>query len=335
MPAGTVSVQLVLPAIARAAKLGLDIDDLLATHQLPATALADPETRLDFDASTALWDAIAARSGAPDFGLAAARDIGSGYFDLHEYLVRCSPTLGDGLRRAFRFLGLISTRGMWEVELHGDEMHVVNRPPGVISRQGHEFAIAMVFAIIRRAAGRTLPLVRLELIELEPADTAPLREAFGCPLAFGCAANTLVLSRDYERLALPSRDDKLVALIERHAVWMLSELGDDRGSLSDRVRRAIFHLFQRDAMTIERVARTLGTSSRSLQRQLRSEGTSFRELVDEVRREIAISHVKAGRTPITTIALLLDFSDASAFHRSFRRWTGKSPSEFRAAARSA
>ncbi|MEO8554100.1 MAG: AraC family transcriptional regulator, partial [Kofleriaceae bacterium] len=164
-------------------------------------------------------------------------------------------------------------------------------------------------------------------------DTGPLREAFACPLVYGCPANVLVFARDHERLALPARDDKLVALIERHAAWMLGKLGDDRGSLADRVRRALFHLFQRGDMTIERVARTLGTSSRSLQRQLRGEDTSFRELVDEVRREIAIAHIKSGQTPITTIALLLDFSDASAFHRSFRRWTGQSPSEFRAAAR--
>lgn len=333
MSAGTVSVQLVRPALARAAKLGLRIDDILATHGLSLAVFDDPDTRIAFDVSNLIWDAIAARSGAPDFGLAAAKDLGAGHFDLHEYLVRCSPTLGDGLRRAFRFLGLISSRGSWEVELHGEEMHLVNRPPGLTSRQGHEFAILMVLSIIRRSAGRALPLVRLELIHLEPGDTGPLRDTFACPLSYGCAANTLVFAREYERLALPARDDKLVALIERHASWMISELGDDRGSLTDRVRRAIFHLFQRDAMTIDRVARTLGTSSRSLQRQLRGEGTSFRELVDDVRREIAISHIKAGQTPITTIALLLDFSDASAFHRSFRRWTGQSPSEFRAAAR--
>jgi AraC-like DNA-binding protein len=112
---------------------------------------------------------------------------------------------------------------------------------------------------------------------------------------------------------------------------MIAELGDDHASLADRVRRAIFHLLQRDAMTIARVAQTLGMSSRSLQRQLRDEKTSFRALVDDVRRELAISHVAAGHTPLSAIALLLDFSDASAFHRSFRRWTGKSPSEFRAA----
>jgi AraC-like DNA-binding protein len=332
--AGTVSVQLVMPAVTRARKLGIAVDDLLEAHTLSEATLADPDTRIEFELSTRLWDAIAARVGTPDFGLAAARDMPSGYFDLHEYLVRCSPTLGDGLRRAFRFLGLISTRGLWQVEVDGGELHIVNRPPGMISRHGHEFALYMVLMIARRAAGRPIALTRLEVMSLEPDDTAPLRETFGCPIAFGCAANALVFPGDHELLALPARDDKLVALIERHATWMIAELGDDHASLSDRVRRTIFHLFQRDTMTIERVARTLGMSGRSLQRQLRDEKTSFRELVDEVRREIAISHVTAGRTPITTIALLLDFSDASAFHRSFRRWTGQSPSEFRAAAKS-
>ena len=244
--------------------------------------------------------------------------------------MRCSPTLGEGLRRAFRFLGLVSSRGSWEVETAGGEMRIVNRPPGVISRHGHEFAIFVVLMIARRAAGRVLPLTRLELISLEPANPAPLREAFGCPIAFGCAANVMAFAREHEQLALPARDDKLLALIERHATWMAAELGDDHVSLSDRVRRAIFHLLQRDAMTLERVARTLGMSSRSLQRQLRDEQTSFRALLDDVRRELAISHVAAGHTPLATIALLLDFSDASAFHRSFRRWTGQSPSEYRA-----
>lgn len=42
-----------------------------------------------------------------------------------------------------------------------------------------------------------------------------------------------------------------------------------------------------------------------------------------------------GDLPITAIASLLDFSDLSAFHRSFRRWTGKAPSAFRSALRKA
>jgi AraC-like DNA-binding protein len=332
--AGTLSVQLFTPAVARARKLGIAVDDLLEAEGISEAMLADPDARIAFEANTRLWDGIAARAGTSDFGLAAAKDMPSGYFDLHEYLVRCSPTLGDGLRRAFRFLGLVSTRGLWQVEVAGKELRVINRPPGMISRHGHDFAIYMVLMMARRAVGRPIALTRLEMMVLEPADTAPLREAFGCPIEFGCAANVLVFPGDHELLALPARDDKLVALIERHATWMIAELGDDHASLSDRVRRTIFHLFQRDTMTIERVARTLGMSGRSLQRQLRDEQTSFRELVDEVRREIAVAHVTAGRTPITTIALLLDFSDASAFHRSFRRWTGQSPSEFRAAAKS-
>ncbi|MEZ5504636.1 MAG: helix-turn-helix transcriptional regulator [Gammaproteobacteria bacterium] len=33
--------------------------------------------------------------------------------------------------------------------------------------------------------------------------------------------------------------------------------------------------------------------------------------------------------PIDSIAERLGFSEASAFHRAFKRWTGKTPSEYR------
>ena len=320
-----------MPAVARARKHGIPVDDLLAEHELSVVALADPDTRIAFEASVAIWEEIAARSGTPDFGLLVAKELPAGHFDLHEYLVRCSPTLGDGLRRAFKFLSLLSTRGFMAVEMHGTEMRVTNRPPTVISRHAHQFALYAVLMIVRRAAGRAIPLVRLELMEPEPANAVALRDAFGCPIELGCPANVLVFAHKYASFVLPARDDRLVALIERHATSMTAELGDDRASLRDRVRRTLFHLLQREAMTITRVARAMGMSGRSLQRQLRAEGTSLRELVDEVRREIAIAQVSAGTTPITTIARLLDFSDASAFHRSFRRWTNQSPSEFRAA----
>jgi len=114
---------------------------------------------------------------------------------------------------------------------------------------------------------------------------------------------------------------------------MIAALGDDQAPLRDRVRRTLFQLVQREEMSLDHVARAMGMSGRTLQRDLRDAGTSFRELVDEVRREIAISHMTQGDLPITAIALLLDFSDVSAFHRSFRRWTGQAPSVFRATMR--
>jgi AraC-like DNA-binding protein len=68
---------------------------------------------------------------------------------------------------------------------------------------------------------------------------------------------------------------------------------------------------------------------RNLQLKLKEEGTSFRILLDEVRKQIAIGYLKDGSESICEIALLLGFADQSAFHHAFKRWTGKTPGEYR------
>ncbi|MEZ4653285.1 MAG: helix-turn-helix transcriptional regulator [Candidatus Eisenbacteria bacterium] len=70
-------------------------------------------------------------------------------------------------------------------------------------------------------------------------------------------------------------------------------------------------------------------SVRTLQRQLAAEGTTFRDLLDQLRHELAIRHLESSRHAIGEIAFLLGFAEVSTFHRAFKRWAGKSPSEYR------
>jgi AraC-like DNA-binding protein len=77
------------------------------------------------------------------------------------------------------------------------------------------------------------------------------------------------------------------------------------------------------------VARRLGVSARTLQRRLGEQGTSFAAIVDEVRRDLARREVALGKRSFGEIAFLLGFSQASAFDRAFRRWTGSTPSAYR------
>ena len=62
-------------------------------------------------------------------------------------------------------------------------------------------------------------------------------------------------------------------------------------------------------------------SGRTLHRRLGEENTTFRQVVSEVRRELAERHLREGKLTVAEIAFLLGFSEASAFHRAFKRWT--------------
>jgi AraC-like DNA-binding protein len=80
------------------------------------------------------------------------------------------------------------------------------------------------------------------------------------------------------------------------------------------------------------VSKRLGLSARTLQRKLNEEGTSHQELLDELRRDLSRNYLLEPNMSVAEAAFLLGFSDPSAFHRAFRRWTGMTPKQFQRSA---
>jgi AraC-like DNA-binding protein len=85
--------------------------------------------------------------------------------------------------------------------------------------------------------------------------------------------------------------------------------------------------------TFAATARQLDTTTRTLRRQLQQQGTSFRKVVDELRTQVAVKYLRDTVMTNDDIATAMGFSDPANFRHAFRRWTGKTPGEFRRGAR--
>jgi AraC-like DNA-binding protein len=81
--------------------------------------------------------------------------------------------------------------------------------------------------------------------------------------------------------------------------------------------------------TAERVAAKLHMSTRRLGRRLDDEGTSSSTLLDDLRKALAVSHLRDRDISVSEVAFLLGFAGANAFSRAFKRWIGEPPSHFR------
>ncbi|MEZ5571271.1 MAG: helix-turn-helix domain-containing protein [Halioglobus sp.] len=77
------------------------------------------------------------------------------------------------------------------------------------------------------------------------------------------------------------------------------------------------------------LARSLDIPLSTFRRRLASEGASYRQLREECLRLSAQELLHKDALSINAIAAQLGFSDAPAFRRAFRQWTGVSPSAWR------
>src|SRR5262249_23264010 len=159
-----------------------------------------------------------------------------------------------------------------------------------------------------------------------PTEASETERVFGAPVRCARAHNRLVLTRAPFELPFRRADDGLCALLERRVREIVAGLPSSE-SVSDQVRRLLASGFEAGQSSASTIGRSLGLSVRTLHRKLRAEGTSLGMLRDEVRQDLARMYLSE-RLPTTEAAFLLADSEASAFHRSFKRWTGVTPVQY-------
>jgi AraC-like DNA-binding protein len=129
-------------------------------------------------------------------------------------------------------------------------------------------------------------------------------------------------------MPLPARNPEICRLHEELARKQLSSL-EASANIKLRVSAVLQQLLAQGMASKEQVAALMGMSPRTLQQRLADEGSSFAALLDELRHRLSLKYLADPMLSTGQIAVLLNFSDASAFYRAFRRWTGRVPGDFR------
>jgi AraC-like DNA-binding protein len=103
----------------------------------------------------------------------------------------------------------------------------------------------------------------------------------------------------------------------------------DTASVSERIRRLLHRRLDAGDLSLEAVGEAMSMAPQTLRRRLREEGHGFQALKDALRRDAAIACLARPELTLPDIALQLGFSEASTFHRAFKKWTGVAPGEYR------
>jgi AraC-like DNA-binding protein len=308
-------------------RLGYTVEPQLAVVGVDRSALErDPDARVP----CAIWLPIFQRElqkrPVKNFLLKAAAAIPVGSFPLLDYLMVTSDSVGAAVGQLQRYLGLVDKPHVITIDEREDPIRVAFESRDGIASD--EFGIALIMLRLREEAGECFRASYVNYRHV-PEDIAELEEIFGCPVRGGAAWTGIALSRLVWNVPLRRRDPILANLLRQQADEAIARLPTTDDLLFD-VRRALASRVAGGDTRIQSVARSLGTSVRSLQRRVAAAGSSYHQLVDLARKDAAERYLVTSSFSIGEIAYLLGYSEAAAFNRAFRRWHDSTPHAFRA-----
>jgi AraC-like DNA-binding protein len=155
----------------------------------------------------------------------------------------------------------------------------------------------------------------------------PYRQFFEAPLRFDTEQYAVVFASDWLDRQLPDTSPELRRLLQTEVHKLDLQQGD---SFSDQVRKLLRTAIVTGHSSADQIAELFSMHRRTLSRHLSSSNTNLKQLKDEIRFEIALQLLEDSNMDIVQIALILGYSNASAFTRAFRRWSATTPAKWRA-----
>ncbi|HET8731419.1 MAG TPA: AraC family transcriptional regulator [Moraxellaceae bacterium] len=278
----------------------------------------------------ALLQEIARADPRPGLGLYIGEHILPRHAGVMGYIGLSCDSLGEAFLRFDRFHRLVYDGNPAVMSIHGDVVSlswgIEHGYPGQLA---DETAIAAFATIVERLVDRKLRPTAINFVNPAPPDTAIYDAFFGCPVTFGGTLTSVTFPAQYLALPIAHSDPGLRVLLEQQADALLRALPGNKDFEKD-LKTALARSLHEGAPTLEHVARRLAMSPRTLQRRLSALDLSFQHLLDRTRAELARGYLLEGNLTLSEIALLLGYSEQSAFNRAFRRWTGQTPRALRA-----
>lgn len=307
---------------------GCDSAALLAEAGFEANALDGPTTRCELRYSQRLWRIAVAATQDPAFGLKVASHIKPTSFHAMSYGMSASSTLKEAFERAQRYCHIVSDAVDYEFCAKGSEFHFIIAPTALLSDEPIDAVVGLHLRMCRSLIGRDFSPLRIEFRRSRPSKIDDFVTLLRAPLIFDAPDTRLVFDRDSVERPLDSGNPELARHNDAIAIQYLSQL--ERQNIQNRVREVLAQRLARGEPSQEDIAEVLNMSSRTLQRKLGESGTTYKELLDDTRHALALAYLSAPRHSVSDVTFLLGFSACSSFTRAFRRWTGKSPSDWRA-----
>ena len=308
-----------------------DVDSIFGATSIRVEDLDSPIHELSLQQFCCLFTEAARQTGNDNFGLHFGAQFEPRKLGAIGYAAISSPTLSSALRNMETYFpahqeqsnfSLIQDSGILWLSYEIYDARISDR------RQDAELSMGMFWNVFRCALGKDWSPLEVRFEHKEPEHGAEHENVFGAPVLFGRRTNAIAFRRSDLDARMPDQDPYLFSVIEPF-LKSRCEMHDNPETFASIVRNQIKLNLSTTPPTLAEIARLFGLSESRFQHELHTHGLSFQDLLRAARRELSLHYIDDPHMPLTEVALLLGYSELSAFSRAFRNWTGMSPQRYR------
>ena len=319
---------------------GISATALLKEAGIDPAKLSEPDSLISGRAFAVLHEIAAEKLNRPNFGLEWMLKTPDHFPNLGPLilLAKLSSNLQDFADLALRYWKY-HTNDYTLVQLHDEGaghgiFRYVHASHALPTRHLAEHAVANIVAVCRKVTNREHDnpvIVRFQ--HSRPRDTTLHQRIFKCPIEFDAQFTEIVFDPKFLSHHTSGSLTVLKPIVGYYIRHRIQRLPIYDQTMTRTVEMAIPSVSGTGNCNIEFIASSIGLTSKKLRRLLAAEATTFSAILEKVRADMARDYLVQSDAPIASIAGLLDYSSTPPFTLAFRRWTGKSPLQFRKAAR--
>ena len=308
---------------------GINPEPIYREAGIDPLQLYNPKARLKIEKVDRMWLLAIEHIKDPCFAIDMSRFWHPSMIGALGYAWLASTNLRRAFHRAVRYIDVVSEDINLELTDTPAGLRVVLDLEDAIFTlpQHHDLMMTTLMHMARFNYGEELLPTEVKLAHPAPDCADRLNDYFGIRVEFDADITCLTIARADADRNLSSANKEIALMHDEMLMKYLIEI--KKGDIVEQVKSIILENLPDGQVTDEMVARELNLSERSMQRRLQERQTTFRHLLDSVREMVAKQYIRNPMNRMSDIAFLLGFSEQSAFSRAFKKWTGKSPVEYR------
>jgi AraC-like DNA-binding protein len=307
-------------------------DRLLAGTCLAEGWLANPEATLSREQYLRIIDNALALSGNPGLGLSLGRYHNFSEYGFWGYALMSSGTLEEATQIVLPFWELTGSlvRLSYVRGKYCDTWEISPAFP-MESRRAWQYSVEELLSTflsgVCQLVNREVRFSEIEVSYPEPAYGQRYEEQFRCPVSFGRRKDLFRTSPHLRELPTSTGHPEVAAFCRRRCEEIMAKMRKSDARV-DAIRKIIMSSPGRFPR-LDEVAARLALSPRTLRRRLEERNTTYRKILDEVRAELSREYLLSTTLSVDQVSERIGFAETGSFRRAFRRWTGRSVSEFR------